>query len=95
MSIYNVDTTDLVEFNLKTSIGKWGNSPAIRIPNALMHEAQLTSKQQVNITVSKGRIIIEPIKGPEYSIDDLVSQITPANRHEETETGAPVGKEIF
>jgi antitoxin MazE len=95
MSIYNVDTTDLVEFNLKTSIGKWGNSPAIRIPNALMHEAQLTPKQQVNITVSQGKIIIEPIKGPEYSIDDLVSQITPANRHQETETGEPVGKEIF
>jgi antitoxin MazE len=95
MSIYNVDTIDPVEQNLRTSIGKWGNSPAIRIPNALMHEAQLTPKQQVNITVSKGKIIIEPLKGPEYSIDELVSQITPANRHEETNTGAPVGKEIF
>ncbi len=95
MSIYNVDTTDLVEFNLKTSIGKWGNSPAIRIPNALMREADLTPKQQVNITVSKGKIIIEPLKAPEYSIDELVSQITPANRHSETDTGAPIGKEIF
>ncbi len=95
MSIYNVDTIDPVEQNLRTSIGKWGNSPAIRIPNALMHEAQLTPKQQVNITVSKGKIIIEPLKAPEYSIDELVSQITPANRHEETNTGAPVGKEIF
>jgi antitoxin MazE len=95
MSIYNVDTIDPVEQNLRTSIGKWGNSPAIRIPNALMHEAQLTPKQQVNITVSKGKIIIEPIKAPEYSIDELVSQITPANRHQETDTGAPLGKEIF
>ncbi len=95
MSIYNVETTDLVEINLKTSIGKWGNSPAIRIPNALMREADLTPKQQVNITFSKGKIIIEPLKAPEYSIDELVSQITPANRHSETDTGASLGKEIF
>jgi antitoxin MazE len=49
----------------------------------------------VNITVSEGKIIIEPLKAPEYSIDELVSQITPANRHSETDTGAPLGKEIF
>jgi antitoxin MazE len=95
MSIYNVETMDLVEFKLKTSIGKWGNSPAIRIPNALMREAQLNTKQQVNISVSRGRIIIEPLRDPEYSLDELLSQITPANRHDEVDFGDAVGKEIF
>ena len=95
MSIYNVETMDLVEFKLKTSIGKWGNSPAIRIPNALMREAQLNTKQQVNISVSRGRIIIEPLRDPEYSLDELLSQITPANRHDEVDFGYAVGKEIF
>ena len=95
LSIYNVETKELAELNMKTSIGKWGNSPAIRIPNALMREAQLSNKQQVNILVSRGRIIIEPLRDPEYSLDELVSQISAANLHDEVDFGEPVGKEIF
>ncbi len=95
LSIYNVETSEFAELNMKTSIGKWGNSPAIRIPNALMREAQLNTKQQVNISVSRGRIIIEPLRDPEYSLEELISQITPTNRHDEVDLGDAVGKEIF
>jgi antitoxin component of MazEF toxin-antitoxin module len=32
---------------------------------------------------------------PRYTLDELVNQITEANRHEETDMGKPVGREII
>lgn len=71
---------------------KWGNSPAIRIPAAVMRAANLNLNQNVEIKVEDGRVIIEPAK-PSYTLDDLLAGITPANCHEGVDFGAPQGRE--
>ena len=80
---------------MNTVIRKWGNSPAIRIPMALMNSAQFELEQKVSITVEGGRLIIEPVRRVTYSLDALVAGITPKNLHTEISFGGPVGKELI
>lgn len=72
---------------------KWGNSPAVRIPAAVMEAAKLTLDQAVEVRAQGGRVIIEPV-APEFTLDALVAEITTKNRHEEIDFGVPVGREI-
>lgn len=72
---------------------KWGNSPAIRIPSAVMQAANLIVNQNVEIKVENGRVIIEPAI-TSYALDDLLAGITPANRHEAVDFGTPQGGEL-
>ena len=75
-------------------IKKWGNSPAVRLPAAIMEAAHLVLDQAVEVRAENGRVIIEPAV-PSYSLDDLVAGITPENRHTEMDFGAPQGKELL
>jgi len=76
-------------------IRKWGNSPALRLPVAVLKEANFTIEQKVNITVTRGRIVIEPSGTVEYDLDSLIEGMTAENSHEEISFGKPLGKEAF
>lgn len=66
---------------MTTSIAKWGNSAALRLPKNILDALSLQIGDQVNI-VQRGRsVVIEPCKP---SLDDLLARITPQNRHEES-----------
>lgn len=80
---------------MEAVIRKWGNSPALRLPVAVLKEANLRMEQKVNLVVSQGRIVIEPSDKVEYSLDELLSGITPDNAHGELSFGQPVGKEAL
>ena len=78
---------------METVIRKWGNSPAVRLPAAAIREAAFSLERKVNLTVTRGRIVIEPSSRVEYDLDDLVGAITATNQHSEVGFGKPVGKE--
>ena len=76
-------------------IRKWGNSPALRLPVSAIKEAAFSLEQKVNITVTRGRIVIEPSGKVEYKLDELLAGITAKSAHAEVGFGKPVGKEAF
>jgi antitoxin MazE len=78
---------------MKAVIRKWGNSPALRLPRAALDEAAFSVEQKVNLTVTLGRIVIEPSDSVEYDLDELIEGITAKNSHGEVGFGKPVGKE--
>lgn len=80
---------------MRATVRKWGNSAAVRVPAAVMEEARLAIDQAVDIRVEQGRIIIEPIAPPEFSLDRMLAEITPENLHEEVSFGPPVGREAL
>ena len=80
---------------MQAVIRKWGNSPALRLPTALLKEAGYQLEQKVELLVSDGRIIIQTPDKVEYDLEALVSGITAANAHEEASFGQPVGKEAL
>jgi antitoxin MazE len=80
---------------MKAVIRKWGNSPAVRLPLAVMKEANFSVEQKVTIVVTRGRIVIEPSEVVEYALDDLLEGINSKNVHAEVSVGRPVGKEAL
>jgi antitoxin MazE len=74
------------------TLKKWGNSPAVRIPAAIMQSAQLALDQEVEVRAEGGRIIIEPV-APCYKLEDLLSNITAENHHAEIDFGEAQGQE--
>jgi antitoxin MazE len=71
---------------------KWGNSPAVRIPAAIMQLAHLALDQAVEVRADGGRIIIEPVE-PGFTLDDLLKGITAENQHGEVDFGIAQGQE--
>ncbi len=76
-------------------IRKWGNSPAVRLPTAVLKQAGDQPEQKVDLVVSEGRIIIQPSEKGEYDLDSLVNGINAKNLHTEVSFGSPVGKEAL
>lgn len=79
----------------KVVVKKWGNSPSVRLPVAIMKAASLNVDDTVNVSVEDGRIILVPVKTKEYSLDALLAGITDENVHEKVDFGAPTGKELI
>lgn len=75
-------------------VTKWGNSLAIRIPKALAEQAQLKEGVGIEMTVSDGKLII-CLEKKEYSLDQLLAEVTPNNLHTEVDTGSSVGSEVW
>ncbi|MBF7142119.1 MULTISPECIES: AbrB/MazE/SpoVT family DNA-binding domain-containing protein [Pseudomonas] len=76
-------------------IKKWGNSPSVRIPAAVMKLAKLSLDTLVDVRAEGGRVVIEPVYPSEIDLDSLVAGITSDNMHSEADFGNAVGKETF
>jgi antitoxin MazE len=80
---------------MQTMIQQWGNSLALRIPKAFAQQARVKKGSAVTLSVEKGRMVMKPLRRRKYTLEELVSKITPKNRHPETDWGRPMGKEIW
>ena len=80
-----------------TKVQKWGNSQGLRFPKAILEEARINVGDQVNISVQKGRIIVEPVTKVRgrYVLSELVSRMPKTYQVEELDWGMPVGKEVW
>ena len=79
---------------MKAKVQKWGNSLAVRIPKPVALEVGLRADADVEMSVQQGSLVLAPTRR-EYTLEELVRGITPKNRHEETDFGPPVGREIL
>lgn len=77
---------------MQIAIKKWGNSLGIRIPQNILNSLHLKENQSLNIKVENGNILIKPIT---RELENLLSQITPKNIHNEVYFGAETGEEIW
>ncbi len=80
---------------MQINVKKWGNSAAVRIPAAVMQAARIKLDDAVEVREEGGRIVIEPLRVPDFDLAAMVARITPENLHEETDAGAPLGAEVW
>ncbi len=80
---------------MAAKIQKWGNSLGIRIPKNVLEQVDMHEDEMVEISVKDNNILIMPTRKKKYNLKTLVSKITPKNIHTETDTGEPVGEEIW
>jgi antitoxin MazE len=79
---------------MKTTIQKWGNSLAIRIPKNISKDTRVSEGSNIDIIVENGKIILSP-SSREYSLKELLKNVTSENIHSEISTGDYVGGEIW
>lgn len=79
---------------MTTKLQKWGNSLGVRLPKEILKKVGFRDGKSVSVKTFGKSIIITSFK-KEETLDDLLSKITPQNRHEETYWGPPVGNEVW
>jgi antitoxin MazE len=75
-------------------VTRWGNSLAVRIPKALAEQTALREGSEVELSITDGALTVRP-KARVYSLEQLLDQVTPENRHDEIDWGEPQGKEAW
>ena len=79
---------------MKTTVQKWGNSLAVRIPKNITKDTKVSEGSSINIMVENGNIILSP-SAKEYSLKELLKNVTNENIHSEVSTGDHIGGEIW
>lgn len=76
------------------SIGRWGNSLALRIPKPISEMLGLSINDLVEVTVENGKLVLTPARkpAPRYTLAQLLSATTETGK--EVSWGKAVGKEI-
>ena len=80
---------------MKTTIQRWGNSLAVRIPKTLAQETTLDEGDEVDLRADEDRIVMERSQSKSYRLSDLLAGVTNANRHHGVDSGKPAGLEVW
>jgi antitoxin MazE len=80
---------------MRVLVKKWGNSASVRIPASVMRAMRLQLDEAVDVREEGGRILIEPLRAPEYDLAQLLEGIQPENLHSEVSFGVAVGNELL
>jgi antitoxin MazE len=80
---------------MRLRVQKWGNSLALRIPKAFAQEARVGQGTVVNLSMAKGKLVIEPVAEKQVSLARLLAGVTRKNLHRESEFGGAVGREVW
>ena len=80
---------------MQIKIQKWGNSLAIRIPKSFAKQIKIEQGSFVDLATEKGKLVANPIVEKEFSLEQLLEEVTEENLHKEINTGNVVGKEIW
>lgn len=80
---------------MNTTIQKWGNSLAVRIPRSVAKDSHLHQGSVVDIVLIGGKIVVKPQRQQSYTLKQLLRGVTSRNRHIEQDWGAQAGQEAW
>jgi antitoxin MazE len=78
---------------MRARVSKWGNSLAIRLPQAAVKSLHVHEGEQVELSIKGDRLEIQAAR-PRYRLADLIAEITPLNQPEVIDV-PPVGEEAL
>ncbi|MFN3653197.1 MAG: AbrB/MazE/SpoVT family DNA-binding domain-containing protein [Armatimonadota bacterium] len=80
---------------MRTRVGKWGNSLAIRIPRSFAEEAQVAEETVVELTLVEGGLLVRPVRSVTPGLEALLQQVSEDNLHSEQDFGPAAGREVW
>lgn len=80
--------------SVSTTVQKWGNSLGIRIPSQIAEKIAVSQGSEVDLIVSDDHSLIVIPKKKKPTLEELLAQCKPENRHDELDFGIE-GKELF
>ncbi len=79
-----------------TTIQKWGNSCAVRLPHEMLRRLDLQAGREVEIREDKqGAFFIVPATQESHSLANMIGRITKHNQHAAVDWSRPVGREVW
>ena len=79
---------------MKTSVARWGNSLALRIPRGVAAKSRLAEGVEVELAAKADGFVVRR-SAPSYDLAGLLSKVRAQNRHAEFETGPARGGEVW
>lgn len=79
---------------MKTTVQKWGNSLAVRIPISIAETISIKQGSEIELSVENQVLLLKPTK-KKPMLEDLISKISPENRHSEIDFGEVEGNELM
>ncbi|GAC1339904.1 MAG: hypothetical protein NVSMB26_27880 [Beijerinckiaceae bacterium] len=61
-------------FVMRTTVARWGNSTALRLPKAVVEELHLTLGQQVEVIVEGNEARLKPVRKPRVTLEELMAE---------------------
>ena len=80
---------------MDTTVQKWGNSLALRIPNAIAKDIHLHQGSVVEVAAVEGKIVVKPKRQRKYTLSHLLKGVNKNNRHAEQDWGGTAGREVW
>ena len=83
---------------MKTQVGKWGNSLAVRITKEEAEELGWERDTPIKVSIVEGKLIAQAeIVSPSYTLDELLEGLTPEMAHADLDDGTDhtVGNEAW
>ena len=80
---------------METTIQKWGNSLAVRLPKGVTTKLALREGSRVEVREGKEGILIQETPKERRSLKELVRMIHPDQIHSEELWGKALGKEVW
>ncbi len=79
--------------NITQNLQKWGNSTGVRIPKKVITAAKMQPDQVVSISLRGKSIVLTPVDEGDFTLEDMLLGVTPANAHSVIDWGGDVGAE--
>ena len=80
---------------METTVKKWGNSLALRIPRSVAAEAGVEYGARVDVRVEDGAMVVSPIREARVELKYLLKSVKNSNLHAEVRSGPPRGREVW
>ncbi|QAZ65970.1 AbrB/MazE/SpoVT family DNA-binding domain-containing protein [Solidesulfovibrio carbinolicus] len=82
-----------------TNLRKVGGSVMLAVPPAILELLALQAGSSVGLAVADGRLVIEPIRPPRYTLDELLAQCDASAAVSDEDRqwldGRPTGNELL
>jgi antitoxin MazE len=80
---------------MTTTVQKWGNSLALRIPSSVAKDVRLRQGSVVDVAIVEGRMVVKPKGRQKYSLGRMLKGVKKRNLHTEHLAGNPKGREAW
>ncbi|MDP8051055.1 AbrB/MazE/SpoVT family DNA-binding domain-containing protein [Pasteurella atlantica] len=60
---------------MQIQIKKWGNSAAIRLPQAFLSQLNLSNNDNLDIEISDNSLVLRPVNKVKYDLKNLLNEM--------------------
>ena len=78
---------------METTVKRWGNSLALRIPRSVAAETGAEYGSIVDVRVEDGAMVVRPVAMARVELKTLLGKVKKSNLHGEVSTGPRRGRE--